>query len=242
MSLLLINPPAAKASEPPGGIARLVGALRHHGITVHAVDMNLEGFNYLYTIEAVPHDRWGKRAFNRKEGNLALLTGKKGYENRDRYKNAVLDINKVLNVVSAPFDAFVSLANYKSGTLSPVNSRDLLHAAAHPEENIFHPFFKKRLDEIIRTEGIDQVGFSLNYLNQALCTFAMIGFLKQEYPHIRIIAGGGLITSWMRKPGFSNTFTGLIDDMIPGEGEEPLLHMYGEKYRGSAYLPDYSDF
>ncbi len=241
--MLLIFPPSAKACEPPPGLARLHGTLKHHGVPVHSIDMNLEGFHYLFNQKALAGDLWGKRALKKREQNLDLVTGSKGYANRDRYKNAVLDINKVLAMVSRPSGSLVTLANYKSDTLSPLKSEDLLYAAAHFRENVYYPYFSERFKDLLSKDGraLDTVGFSLNYLNQALCTFAMIGYLKHLNPGIRIVLGGGLVTSFMRKPGFASPFDGYVDVMIAGKGEGPLLDLFGFERKEADVLPDYGD-
>ncbi len=240
--MLLIYPPAAKACEPPPGMARLHGALKGHGIPVRSVDMNLEGFYHLYNRDLKPEDLWGKRAAKKKALNLTHLCSDHGYANRDRYKNAVMDVSKILSMASRPYGSLVTLSNYKSFTLSPLRSRDLLYAAEHPEENVFYPYFKARFDQLLEEDNAHStVGFSLNYLNQALCTFAMIGYLKKLGRRVRIILGGGLVTSFMRKPGFQSPFEGLVDVMIAGKGEKSLLDLYGAEMKEISCLPDYSD-
>lgn len=84
------------------------------------------------------------------------------------------------------------------------------------------------------------IGFSLNYLSQALCTFSMIGFIKKEFPGIEIVLGGGLVTSWMKRPGWKNPFAGLVDHLVSGPGEQPLLSLAGiEDEKQDHYMPDY---
>lgn len=73
------------------------------------------------------------------------------------------------------------------------------------------------------------VGFSLNYLSQALCTFSMAGFLRKEFPRLDIVLGGGLVTSWMRNPKWTNPFKGLVDYLVAGSGEYQLLSILGIK-------------
>jgi hypothetical protein len=46
--MILIHPPVAKPCEPPGGIARLSGALNAHGTNHILLDLNLEAL--LYTL------------------------------------------------------------------------------------------------------------------------------------------------------------------------------------------------
>lgn len=242
-SMLLLYPPATKISEPPAGIARLVGALRHHGIFTRAVDMSIEGFSSLYGKEIEAHDKWSQRALAKKEENLRHLTTQTGYGNIDRYRNAVLDINRVLKLASEGSGSLASIANFKSDTLSPLKSEDLKHAAERPQESPYFDYFANRLKESEKEMGgLTTVGISMNYLNQALCAFAIMGHLKKEYPHVRIVLGGGLVTSWMRMPEWKNPFKGIVDVMIAGEGEQEILRLFGVEPDRKHYLPDYNDF
>jgi radical SAM superfamily enzyme YgiQ (UPF0313 family) len=84
------------------------------------------------------------------------------------------------------------------------------------------------------------IGFSLNYLSQALTTFAMIGYVRRTFPGVKIILGGGLISSWMKRPGFKNPFNDLVDHLIAGPGEGPLLDLLGVTVsKHNHYAPDY---
>ncbi len=71
------------------------------------------------------------------------------------------------------------------------------------------------------------MGISLNYLSQALSTFAIVGFLRSKFPKVAIVLGGGLVTSWMRRPGWKDPFLGLVDHLVAGPGEEALLNLAG---------------
>ncbi len=84
-------------------------------------------------------------------------------------------------------------------------------------------------------------GLSLNYLSQAPTTFAMIGFLKKIAPDLPIVVGGGLVTSWLRNPTWNNPFGGLIDHLVAGPGEGPLLELLGIKDSGQHQPPDFPD-
>jgi radical SAM superfamily enzyme YgiQ (UPF0313 family) len=101
---------------------------------------------------------------------------------------------------------------------------------------------------LLKSEPSSLIGFSLNYLSQALCTFSMIGLIKREFPETKLVLGGGLVTSWMRRPHWNNPFDGLVDHLVAGPGEIPLLSLLGVKgFAGSNekrseedhYRPDY---
>jgi len=238
--MLLIFPPAAKACEPPAGIAKLAGALKAHHIPCTLLDANLEGMLFLLEQPRTASDTWTRRAIKNVSANLAALKDPRTYRSPDRYSRAVRDVNRVLEASAKPFHAVLGLADYHHETLSPVRSIDLLTAAEHPEENLFYGYFSKRLPEIIAQERPLFVGFSLNYLSQALCAFAMIGYLRKEFPGLKIVLGGGLVSSWVKRPGWVDPFGGLVDHIIAGPGEAALLDLLGVQASRQVHtMPDY---
>jgi hypothetical protein len=240
--MILINPPVFKPCEPPGGIARLAGSLRRHGVSCEVMDASLEGILTLLGKTPTLSDTWTSRAFRHLPDHLRRLTRPQGYEGPDKYRRAVSDINRVIEKSLPPGEIRLSLTDYSDSALSPLRSRDLLTAAERPERNPFYGYFSGRLRRTLEESGHGVVGFSLNYLNQALCAFAMIGFLKKESPPLKIVLGGGLVTSWMNKPGWNNPFAGLVDEMVAGPGEAALISFLGEEYTRGEDLPDYDGF
>jgi len=244
--VLLINPPAAKACEAPGGLARLAGALRRRGVICRVWDANAEGqLALLASAEQScreADDTWTRRAARRMKENRASLRSWELYANPDRYRRAAASLNRLLVAAAEPFGVRLSLADYEADSLSPVRSADLLQAAATPDTNPFYFRFRERFAEILEETIVSHVGFSINYLSQALTAFAMIGSIKREYPFLRIIIGGGLVTSWMRNPGRQNLFPGLVDEAVCGPGEEPLLAALGKSHDGGHDRPDLEGF
>ena len=202
--ILLINPPLTKPCEPPSGLAHLAGALRAHGFQYQLLDVNLEGILYLLKIPVEARDTWTRRAFKHIDSNLKSLRNLDLYSKFDKYKKTVFEINRLLGAAAGD-NVRVSLEDYEHAVLSPVKTDDLLYAAQHPEENPFYPYFSERFREIIGQQQPHFIGFSLSYLSQALCTFAMIGFIKKYFPGIQLILGGSLLTSWMKSPIWKNS-------------------------------------
>jgi len=237
--MLLIHPPVAKPSEPPAGIARLAGALSAHKIPCTLLDANLEGMLHLLrrTMPDEPPDTWTSRAMRNHDRNLAAVGSAATYRSPDRYKRAVIDLNRALEPQSS---GIAGIANYQDPALSPLRSSDLLRSAQHPEQNPFYPYFSMRLRALVEKNHPSVVGMSLSYLSQALTAFAMIGFLRNTWPHLKIACGGGLMTSWMRRPGWNAPFSGLIDCCIEGPGEAALLGLAGIHETDKPHAPDYS--
>jgi radical SAM superfamily enzyme YgiQ (UPF0313 family) len=237
--MLLIFPPVAKACEPPAGIARLAAVLKDQGIPCRLLDANLEGQLWLLDQPLAATDTWSRRAFKARAGHIAALRSVDTYRTPGRYRRAVSDLNRILALSGRGTGATIGLADYQHTTLSPLRSADLITAAEHPELNPFFPYFSQRLPDLLADE--DTVGFSLNYLGQALTTFAMIGYVRKIVPSVRIIVGGGLVTSWMQGSVRSNPFGGLVDVIVSGPGETPLLEQFRKCVTSQRHVaPDYS--
>ena len=278
--MILIYPPVAKPSEPPAGIAKLCGALNHHGMKYRVLDANLEGLLSLLKTPPVSSDTWTSRALRHLSRHLDSLHGWDAYpgsrkfpgssredecahrlagmsphrdvdqelrplpvglhQNDGRYRRAIKDLSRLLEMTGRSSRVRLGLANYQHEELSPTRSTDLVRAAENPEDNPFYPYFRKRLTELLKKEQPSIIGFSLNYLSQALCTFAMIGFLKQEWTGVKLVLGGGLVTSWMRRPHWQNPFKGLVDHLVAGPGEASLLSLMGVlQFGDNYYRPNY---
>ena len=241
-AIILIYPPVAKPCEPPAGVARLSGMLNMFGIGHRMVDSNLEGILDLIRTpvpSGTKEDAWTKRALRSRKRNLVSMRNPALYRHIDRYKRTVRDLSRVLGKVS-PRGTTVGLANYEHTGLSPLRSGDLLAAAERPELDPFYSYFSSRFRGLFRDKEPLIVGISVNYLSQALPAFSMMGFIKRESPDIKIILGGGLITSWSRNIGKRNPFAGLADCLVFGPGESQLLSILrpGEKIKRMP-PPDY---
>jgi len=237
--MLIIYPPIAKPCEPPPGIARLAGTLKAHGHPCSVFDANLEAQLYLAETAKPSGDPWSRRACRNRRSELTALRSMELYTNPARYRRTVADINHLIELSGKVENLAISLGNYQQKDLSPTKSDDLLRIAQSPQTSIFFPWFSRRLIEIIDGCTPSHIGFSLTYLSQALTTFAMIGWIKQQYQGVRILLGGGLVTSWMSNPSWKNPFVGLVDHCIAGPGEGTLLTLVKKDDQGHR-CPDYS--
>lgn len=170
-------------------------------------------------------ETWTRRAVKNRARHLAALRDPGTYRSPDRYVRSVSDLNRLLSVAGRGSGATVGLTDYQQEDFSPVSSAGLLRAAEEPERNPFYGYFSERLPEVV--DGIGIVGISLNYLSQAVSAFALMGFLRRRFPSLQIVLGGGLVTSWLQRPGWRNPFGGLVDRMIAGPGEGHILDLAG---------------
>lgn len=226
-SILLIHPPLFKPCEAPAGPAKLAGAFRLHGAECRIYDANILGIGDLLKHPVSAEDTWSERAVRNLGTHLQALRTPKLYTRLDAYKRAVMDVNRVLQITGRRTGVALSLSNCTHPELSPVRSGDLIQAAERFAGDPFYPSFKQRLTDLFAEKEPHIIGISINYMSQALCAFAMAGFIRSRWPAARIVFGGGLVTSWMSIPGFSNPFRGVVDHLVSGPGEAYLLELCG---------------
>ena len=238
--MLLIFPPVVKPCEPPAGVALLAAALKENNLPCTVYDANIEGLRYLINSDLKAEDSWSKRALKNRESILEDLRDPKLYKNEDRYHQRVYDLNKLLSIAVDQSRFRVTFSDYMDNELSSVDSGALLKSAETFESNPFYGFFEEKLTPVVEASDSLWVGISLCYLNQALVAFALAGWVRARFPEKKLVMGGGLVSSWMSRPNFDNPFDSLIDVMIRGEGEIPLLELLGvEDCQKHHYIPDY---
>jgi len=241
--MLLIFPPISKPCEPPAGIARLAGMLKANQLPCTVWDANLDCIDTVLQQPRAWTEKRYRDAARQSQKNIQRLKDRATYSNPDRYILSVKQLNLNLEKSGEPFQVKMGLADFEHRRFSPVRKSDLLVAAEHPETNPFYPYLKERLLLLLEKEYTDAIGFSLIFLSQALTTFAMIGILRKTVPEIKILLGGGLVTSWLRNTGTENPFPGWVDACIAGPGEKALMTWYGRMEASWSYgIPDYSDF
>jgi hypothetical protein len=227
--MILIHPPLSKSCEPPAGIARLAATIDCGKKPLSVVDANLDGILRATNGPINAKDTWTRRAKRNLQSKLDYLRSRDHRWDISRYTRAVMDIHRVLGKSLESAGIRVSLSDYQDENLFPTKSRDLIRAAEAPEKNPFYPYFQHWLIPRSSDAHDGYTGFSLNFLSQALTVFSMIGYLKKVSPNAKIILGGGLITSWLKRPGWRNPFGGLVDDIVAGPGEAYLRTLLGIK-------------
>lgn len=239
--MLLLFPPVAKPCEPPAGVAYLSAALRENGWDCQVVDANAQGLGYLIRQNLTPDDSWAARALKNRDNLLSDLQNPALYANEDRYHQRVYDLNRLLSLAVDQTRYKITLSDYTDRDLSPLRSQDLLKSADTFRSNPFYSYFEEMLRPVLTQWDSSWVGISLCYLNQALVSFALAGWIRHCFPGKKIVLGGGLVSSWMSRPDFKHPFAGLIAQMISGEGEIPLLDFLGKPGTTQRhYVPDYS--
>jgi hypothetical protein len=142
------------------------------------------------------------------------------------YSRAVRELERAVGAVSG---GRAGLADYRDPERLPTRRADLLAEADSWEQSPYAALYRELVTEALESSPHDEIGVSISYLSQALPAFALLGYLRAAYPGRRVVAGGGLVNSWLGQGlvGSGETFGGLVDALAPGRGEEALSARYG---------------
>jgi len=243
LPMLLIHPPQARNCEPPIALVHLAGALKAAGEPVTILDGALEGYLWLTEQPRTDHnDRLAVRVY---EKRAKVLTFPREILSLDSYKRQIHEI-KLLASSSRPVaekGVRVSPADFDDPDLNPLRSDDLVKSWKNPEENLFYPWFSERLTPLLKEKENETIGLSITYLSQALTGLAICGWIKKNFPFVRIQIGGGLINSWLKGPSDTSFLSVMADEVHGGIGEEAVVRFAGRPYRGpgTAWFGDLYD-
>lgn len=251
--LLLIHPPAVKATEPPLGCAVLAGALRQRGVAVEVIDANLAATLHLLDPQRAARAAGDepsttvRRALAQGARALALLRSPAALGSFPRYATAVRQLQTLLGCYGDGGER-LTLGDYEHPRLSPFVPADLATMAAGREQTLFADYFENDLlPRIVAAQPI-VVAISINYLPQVLPAFELAGLVRRALPTTRLIAGGGMVTTWRARLR-AGVELPLFDHLVCGPGEGVLADLVrnggGETLLDGvevAFAPDYSDF
>lgn len=254
--LLLINPPATKASEPPLSLGILLAYLRERGVAAEALDANLAAYKYLLDKVSLagvagPTPATAiRRALKHLPASLELLRSTAALKSFGRYATAVRYLNQLLDLYRGKDgNERLTLGDYQHQRLSPFVPEDLDRLVRGEQSTLFAGYFRQVLMPQIKAIDPQLVAISINYLNQALPAFELAGMLHRELPYVELVAGGGLPTSWQMSLRQHELRLPPFDRVVFGPGELPLLEMaqgtaqegyYLQGNEQIGFVPDYS--
>lgn len=248
LSVTLVHPPHAKASEPGPGVLVLAEHLRRLGRDVRVVDANLRVQEALLSparlareVDALlasgasgPAVTSGRRAARRISAALDSLRSPRTYESRGPYDAALSTVEQAYRLLSRRGRVRISISDLEAQGHSPLSSRDLLSAAREPDALGLPEELRAAAAELL-AGAPEVVGFSLTYLSQALPSFALAGLLRALGYRGLLVLGGALPTCWGTRLEPESPLFELWDGIVLGPGESALEALTsGEEFRPGA--------
>jgi len=246
--VLLIQAPALIPSEPPLSLAILSSALRQSGVSVDALDANLGAYLYLLDDQRLAVFAGDKpktsirRALKHCQKFLNLLRSSEGARSFSRYSTAVRHLNLLLGLWTNDNEKErLTLSDYQYKGYSVFNPDDLHLFSSGQVHTLFHSYFQDELFPQIEMQQPKMVAISINYLHQVFPAFELAGMLRQHYPDLELIAGGGLITSWQEPLQRHSDQLPPFDRLVFGPGEASLVALAKGSAPEGYYLSDISE-
>jgi hypothetical protein len=230
--VLLLQPPAIKPAGPPLGLAVLLGYLCRQGIEAQALDANLAAYRYLLQPERLTALAPGsagtalRRALKHVARSWSLLTSPAACRSFARYQSAVQHLNTALGVYRGlSGDERLTLGDYRHGGRSEFSLGDLQQFAAGESSTLFGGYFAEDLLPEIVARKPRLIAVSINYRHQLLPAFELAGMLRRALPGVKLVAGGGMLTSWRAEVEQARDALTPFDHLVFGPGEEALLQL-----------------
>lgn len=247
-NILLLQPPALIPSEPPLSLAILAAALKQENIATDIIDANLDAYRYLLDNNRLSQLAGEnpktsiRRALKHRQESLKLLRSPEGEKSFPRYSTAVRYLNLLLSLWSNNNkNERLTLGDYQYKGYSVFNPDDLALFESGNIHTLFHPYFQDELSPRIEAHQPQLVAISINYLHQVFPAFELAGLLRQQFPDLVLVAGGGLITSWQEPLQAQNLTLPPFDRLVFGPGEASLLALAKGSAPERYYLSDISD-
>lgn len=230
--VLLIQPPATKAVEPPLGLAILAGHLRAAGFSVATIDANL-----ITTLALLAPERAQRaageqpptsvrRALKQAQPALGLVRSEAALASFPRYATALRQLHTLLGLYGGETER-LTLGDYDYEEHSPFAPATLQQLADGAVTTLFHDLFAGQIVPDVLARAPRIIALSINYRHQLLPAFELAGLLRRALPAARLVAGGGMITSWRRVLSTGEVHLPLFEHLIFGPGEEPLTRLAG---------------
>jgi len=242
---LLLQPPALIPSEPPLSLAILYSALHKAQISTYVLDANLDA--YLYLLDAKRLTKLAgenpktsiHRALKHRQQSLDRLQLSPDKLSFPHYSTAVRYLNLLLSLWTKNNSGErLTLGDYQHKGYSVFNPEDLKLFAEGTVQTLFHPFFQDQLLRQIEVHCPRKVAISINYLHQVFPAFELAGMLRQQFPKMKLLVGGGLISSWKEPLQQLDIKLPPFDHVIFGPGEATLVALTQNSAPNEYYLSD----
>jgi anaerobic magnesium-protoporphyrin IX monomethyl ester cyclase len=253
-SILLIFPPFAAARNPYASLPVLAAYLRARHIKVKCVDANIEFFHRFLTPERIVqaqetvasrllrlnHQSKLKSTEEKSEYLTlarAILQSQRYWQDLPRVFDVIQDGQKIpaffaaLSVASLThYPEMLSVdpktLNLRYQSISdPFSTRSILEILER--DSLLAGYFEDLLYPILEREAPRVVGLSVAFSLQIAGAFRCAKAIKNRFPQIHVVLGGGFVSGCMRQVENPQIFE-VIDSLVLDDGEVPLERLVHE--------------
>lgn len=165
------------------------------------------------------------------ENEISQLFGEMGIQDKAKYI-ASLYLDDLADLVKLIVDDQFEFSRYGESLASSQESFDDLYSALIKKETLIDRMMLSIVDSYLKDSNYDVVGFSLPFPGNVYGALKSSKFIKNHYPNIKIVAGGGFVNTELRELSDKRFFE-FVDYLIFDDGETPLssllLYLEGKK-------------
>lgn len=214
--LLLITPPLLQPNCPYPATAHLTGFLSDHGFDVHQRDLSIK----------VVLDVLRKYGGDEADELIEFLQGPAPFEAK---RDASALIDELAIWIRDNVDPGFGFSRYAEHLCAAIDDFGDFEKLIRRRSVIDAPLYS-RLKEAMDEIKPDVVGFTCPFPGTLLAAFKAARYIKRHYPKIRLVIGGGYVSSELRSMNDKRPKK-YFDDFILDEGYIPLAEMLSPRTR-----------
>ena len=214
--LLLLTPPLLQPNCPYPATPHLVGFLSSKGFDVHQRDLSIK----------VVLDLLTKYGGDEAEELIEFLQGPAPFIEK-REASAIIDELAVW--IRDNVDESFGFSRYAEHLCTAIDDFGEFEKLIRRRSIIDAPL-KKHLKSVMDEIKPDVVGFTCPFPGTLLAAFKAARYIKQHYPKVRLVLGGGYVSSELRSMNDTRPKK-YFDDFILDEGYIPLAKILSPRTR-----------
>lgn len=155
--------------------------------------------------------------------DLELAFGSMGIQDKARHL-ATLYLEDLGDLIKEAIDPFFGFSRYAERLSQSLSSFDEMESALNHPNSIISKMLIKILDKLIIDQKPNVVGISVPFPGNLFAALKCGQFIKENYPHISIMMGGGYANTELRSLSDERVFD-YIDFVSLDDGEAPILFL-----------------
>ncbi len=153
--------------------------------------------------------------------DLEWSFGSVGVNDKARFL-ATLYIEDVGDLIKEGITPYFGFSRYAEKLGMSAHSFDPIDQALQQPENIIETWMLELLKTHIEEQRPDVVGLTIPFPGNLYAALKCGQYVKRNYPHIKVIAGGGYVNTELRELSEPTVFN-YVDFITLDDGERPLL-------------------
>ena len=202
---------------------RILGNKQYYLQTIAAI-MNFLQYRDTTLAQRICSDHFLPRASRFDQlPDLDWAFGSNGVNDKARFL-ATLYIEDVGDLIKDGVTPYFGFSRYAEKLGMSAHSFAPIDQALQQPQNIIETWMLELLKAHIEKQRPDVVGLTIPFPGNLYAALKCVQYIKQNYPRIKVVAGGGYVNTELRELSEPAVFN-YVDFITLDDGEKPLLHI-----------------